>query len=79
MTYSSVLTRHKGDFVKLQNLTFGYDLSKAVKGIEKMRIYLEARNLAYIYKACPGKMNPEQPNSMFTIPASYVLGINLTF
>lgn len=79
MTYSSVLTRQKGDFIKIQNISLGYDLSKAVKGIEKIRVYVQGRNIAYLYKACPGKMNPEQPNSMFTIPASYVLGINLTF
>lgn len=79
--YVSTLQYFKGDFIKLQNISVGYDLSRVIncKGIDKLRVYAEGRNLAYIYKACPKDVTPEEPNSVYTIPATYVLGINLTF
>lgn len=72
----------KGDFIKLQNISIGYDFSrlasKYVK-VDKLRLYLQASNLWYIYKNCYSFLNPEQPNTMYTIPTSIVFGVNLIF
>lgn len=80
-SYQSTLKYFNGNFVKLQNITLGYDLSKLTRkvNISKLRVYLEGRNVGYAYKACPGRFSPEEPNSMYTIPSSYVFGINMTF
>lgn len=79
--YSSTLNIFKGDFVKMQNISMGYDLSALVSNysIKKFRVYVQASNPFYIYKACPADVNPEQPNTMYTIPSSYVFGVNLNF
>lgn len=79
--FLSTLNIFKGDFVKLQNISLGYDLvgSFLDPGINKLRIYIQASNPFYFYKACSPDINPEQPNTMYTIPATYVLGLNLNF
>lgn len=77
--YTSTLSYYDADFIKVQEMTVGYDLRKISTRLKKLRIYAQARNPFYVYKACPQDINPEEPNSMYTIPASYVLGINLGF
>ncbi|HZH72234.1 MAG TPA: SusC/RagA family TonB-linked outer membrane protein [Mariniphaga sp.] len=77
--YSSTLNIFDGDFIKIQNISLGYDLTNALSvfNLQKLRLYLQASNPFYLYKACPTDVNPEQPNTMYTIPASYVLGVNI--
>lgn len=79
--FTSTLSIFEGDFIKMQNISLGYDLSNFVSSlkIDKLRIYAQASNLFYFYKACPSDVNPEQPNTMYTIPSSYVIGINFNF
>lgn len=79
--YASTLQYFRGDFIKLQNINLGYDFSRLIKSkvFSKLRLYAEGRNVAYLYKGCPKDVTPEEPNSVYTIPATYVLGINLTF
>lgn len=72
----------KGDFIKLQNISLGYDFGKAASNwvnVDRIRVYLQASNLGYIYKNCYSFLNPEQANTMYTIPASFVFGVNLSF
>ncbi|MDD2299546.1 MAG: TonB-dependent receptor [Fermentimonas sp.] len=80
-SYTSTLSIFDGDFIKMQNISLGYDLSKLVSNmnINKLRIYVQASNPFYIYKAAPSDVNPEQPNTMYTIPSSYVMGVNFNF
>jgi hypothetical protein len=65
----------------MQNISVGYDFRKFFTNlnINRLRVYLQATNPFYFYKACPKDVNPEQPNTMYTIPSSYVLGINFNF
>ncbi len=79
--FSSTLSIFKGDFIKMQNISVGYDFRKFFTNlnINRLRVYLQATNPFYFYKACPKDVNPEQPNTMYTIPSSYVLGINFNF
>jgi len=72
----------KGDFIKIQNISAGYDFTKLVNRVikmEKLRAYVQASNPAYLYKACYKFLNPEQPNTMYTIPTAIVFGVNMTF
>lgn len=79
--YTGTLEIFKGNFIKMQNISVGYDLSNFVTklNINKLRFYVQASNPFYFYKACLPDINPEQPNTMYTIPSSYVVGINLNF
>ena len=79
--FSSTLSIFKGDFIKIQNIAIGYNPARLFSGmkVNKMRVYVQASNPLYPYKAAPADVNPEQPNTMYTIPASYVLGVNLNF
>jgi TonB-linked SusC/RagA family outer membrane protein len=79
--FSSTLSIFKGDFIKVQSIAVGYNPAKLFSGMKmnKMRVYVQASNPLYPYKAAPADVNPEQPNTMYTIPASYVLGVNLNF
>lgn len=72
----------KGDFIKIQDLTLGYSFEKIVSKffpIKKFRLYMQMRNIAYIYKAAKYDIIPEQPNINYTIPATYNFGVNITF
>jgi len=73
--YTGTLEIFKGDFIKMQNISVGYDLSSFVTklNINRLRFYVQASNPFYFYKACLPDINPEQPNTMYTIPSSYVV------
>lgn len=80
--YQSTMSNFKGDFIKVQDISLGYDFSKLLSNywkVNKLRIYAQARNPFYIYKACPSDINPEQANSVYTLPSSFVFGLNLSF
>ena len=80
--YSSTLSYFKGDFLKLQDVSLGYDFKKLLSSfckVEKLRLYVQARNLCYLYKSCPSGINPERPNTVYTLPTTYVLGVNFAF
>lgn len=79
---SNTLTYYKGDFVKVQDISLGYDFKRLLNPfwrIEKLRVYVQARNPFYLYKDTPQGVNPEQPNSVYTLPSCYVVGVNFTF
>lgn len=72
----------KGDYIKVQDLTVGYDfgaLLPASWGISKTRLYFQVRNLGYIYKACKSDITPEAPDLDYNIPTTYTMGININF
>ncbi len=79
---TSTLTYYKGDFMKVQNMSLGYDFSSLLSEksrIAKLRAYVEARNPFYIFSCTPEGINPEEPNSVYTIPSTFVFGVNLSF
>lgn len=72
----------KGDFIKLQDITVGYSFEKLLSKyypIQKARLFFQARNLVYIYKAADYDIIPEAPNFNYTVPTSFNFGINVTF
>lgn len=77
--FSSTLSIFRGDFIKMQNISLGYNPTVSVFNhkINRVRVYLQASNAFYLFQKAPSAVNPEQPNTMYTIPASYVLGLNL--
>lgn len=80
-----------GDYVKLQNLTFGYDLKHAIKELpfSQARIYFTAQNLFTITKY--SGMDPEVGYGydqgwvsgidlgFYPSPRTYMIGVNLKF
>ena len=48
----SDLYLHTGDYIRLQNLTIGYDFKRLIawKGISKLRLYVQAQNLFTLTK-----------------------------
>ncbi|GAA4436010.1 TonB-dependent receptor [Ravibacter arvi] len=77
--FSSTLSIFRGDFIKIQNISVGFNPTVSLFGhqMNRARIYLQASNAFYLFQKAPSAVNPEQPNTMYTIPASYVLGLNL--
>ena len=74
----------KGDYVKLQDITVGYDFSKMLnKGlnikVSKARLYCQLRNFAYLYTAAGHHVNPESTSAEITVPKSYIIGVNINF
>ncbi len=72
----------KGDYLKMQDLTVGFDFAPYVKKalpISKLRLYVQLRNAFYIYRAAKENIIPESPSIESTVPKSYNVGINLTF
>lgn len=72
----------KGDYIKIQDLTIGYDFSKILPKnwkIARARLYAQTRNLGYIYKACESDVSPEAPDFDYNIPTTYTMGINIDF
>ena len=72
----------KGDHIKLQNITLGYNLKNLViryVKIQDARFFVQARNLCYLYRAASEDITPEASDMNYTIPSSYNLGINVTF
>lgn len=72
----------KGDYIKIQDITLGYDFSQIVPKnwkILRARLYAQVRNLGYIYKACKNDVSPEAPDFDYNIPTTYTMGINIDF
>lgn len=72
----------KGDYIKIQDITLGYDFSKIMPKnwkIARARLYAQVRNLGYIYKACKDDVSPEAPDFDYNIPTTYTMGINIDF
>mgnify|MGYP000442089617 FL=1 len=72
----------KGDYIKIQDITLGYDFSKIMPKnwkILRARLYAQVRNLGYIYKACKNDVSPEAPDFDYNIPTTYTMGINIDF
>lgn len=80
--FASTTGYMKGDYIKIQDLTVGYDFSKIVPKnwkILRARLYAQVRNLGYIYKACESDVSPEAPDFDYNIPTTYTMGINIDF
>ena len=75
-----------GSYLKLRNIQIGYTLSDTVKndlGINSARIYAQAQNI-FTLKDNKGSnkftgVDPELPGFSYPIPASFSIGLNVTF
>lgn len=76
--YSSALRYYDGSFVKLKNISLGYDFAKDLiktKAISSCRLYLSATN-----PITWSKYDTVDPESMRALSAStYILGLNVKF
>jgi len=83
---------HDGDFLRISNVTLGYDFAKLInwKYLSKCRLYFQVQNL-YTFTKYDG-MDPEIGNGdvdndwvrgvdqgFYPRPRTYVLGVNVTF
>lgn len=71
-----------GSYLKLRNIEFGYTIpAKLTKKalIERLRLYVSARNLFTLKKAGYSSFDPENPNHKYLTPFSMTFGLNLTF
>lgn len=72
----------KGDYIKLQDLTVGYDFAKLMRKsmpVSKLRVYIQLRNAFYLYRAARENVIPESPGIELTVPRSFNFGVNLSF
>ena len=72
-------------YLKVRNLQLGFDLSNSVRkiGIKDLRVYLLGQNLVTIKKKKGNNQytgpDPENPSNLYPRPATYTMGLNLTF
>ena len=97
---ASACSYMKGDHLKMQNISLGYTFNNLIPGVQKARLYVEAKNAFYLYRKCvhdrkgASHVQPEVVVTNFaekddgtlddksfnkTLPATFVVGINLTF
>lgn len=72
----------KGDYIKLQDLSIGYDVAKLMRKsmpVSKLRVYIQLRNAFYLYRAARENVIPESPGIELTVPRSFNFGVNLSF
>lgn len=72
----------KGDYIKMQDMTLGYDFQSFIKKaipVTKARLYVQLRNAFYLYRAAKEDVIPESPSIELTVPRSINFGVNLTF
>jgi hypothetical protein len=80
--YRGTMGYMKGDHIKLQQISLGYDFKKILPSLIKVqnaRLYVQVKNAFYLYKACSEDINPEAYNFDFNIPRTYVVGLNINF
>lgn len=81
---SQILSYMRGDHLKVQNMSLGYTFNKIMNRDLRTRLYLEARNAFYLYRAAAkdraggNQVNPEVGSIERTLPTTFVFGINLT-
>ena len=81
----STLTVKNGNYLKLKNLTFGYNFTgyPALKklGIQQLGLKFTAYNLLIFDKfdIMDPESNPNQYNDTYPVVKIYNLGVNLTF
>ncbi|MCL3779177.1 SusC/RagA family TonB-linked outer membrane protein [Prolixibacteraceae bacterium JC049] len=79
---SGALGFYNGTHAKVQEMTLGYDFSKLLNKLTKVqraRVYVQAKNAFYLFKHTPDDVHPEVPSIEFTLPTSFVCGVNLSF
>lgn len=72
----------KGDYIKMQDMTLGYDFQSLIKKAVRLtgaRLYVQLRNAFYLYRAAKENVIPESPSIELTVPRSINFGVNLTF
>lgn len=71
----------KGDHIRVQDITLGYDFAKLLKNIHisKARLYVQGRNLGYLYRAADEDIHPESTEMYLTIPKTFIVGLNINF
>jgi hypothetical protein len=69
-------------YLKLRNVQLGYslprELSQRIK-MERMRFYVTGQNLLTITSKNFTGVDPETPGFGYPIPASFTLGLNVSF
>jgi TonB-linked SusC/RagA family outer membrane protein len=78
---ASTLHLHKGDYLKLKNLTVGYTLPKKISkklAMEAFRIYVSGENL-WTLTSFPGQDPEMGANPGYVILKQYAAGVNITF
>lgn len=69
-----------GDHIKLQELSLGYTYrNSSLKFFDSVRLYAQVKNIGYLYKAAEGIVDPESPGFDYSVPRSFIFGLNVKF
>ncbi len=72
----------KGDYIKMQDMTLGYDFHSLIGRyfpVSRARFYVQLRNAFNLYRAAKEDIIPESPSIELSVPMSVNFGVNLTF
>lgn len=83
LPYESTLSYRDGSFVKIKNITLGYNLPESILGktpLSKARIYASGRNPYIIYSAMVDGLDPERNGSTsWPLSRLWLIGLDATF
>jgi hypothetical protein len=77
----STATVLKGDFIRLQDINFGYDINSIRLGnytLKKLTVYIYANNIGIIWKANKEGIDPDAING-YPVPRTLSFGLRTTF
>ncbi|MGK7391830.1 MAG: SusC/RagA family TonB-linked outer membrane protein [Candidatus Cyclobacteriaceae bacterium M2_1C_046] len=77
----SEITVEKGDHIRLQDISLSYEIMGGAFNfsIEKVKIYLYARNIGIIWRANDKGLDPDYPSSLYPPMKSIAGGIQINF
>lgn len=68
------------DYLKLRNITLGYDLSRSVfPQMQHFRVFIQGQNLFTVKSGDTVTQDPEAPAAIFPIPKRLTVGLDITF
>lgn len=78
----SILTYRDGSFVRIRNITVGYDFDKKVAEylkLQNLRVYATAQNPFLFTSEDLEGFDPEISNDLTAAPRTFLLGLNVSF
>lgn len=83
MDFMDVLSYKDGSFVKLRNITLGYELPQkwlANLPISRLNVYVNSKNTAILYSTLEKGLDPERNGSIsWPLSRLYTFGVNVEF
>ncbi len=70
-----------GSFLRMDNVTLGYNINKKIKGIKSLRVYTTVQNVFLVtrYKGLDPEVTNGIDNNVYPRPRNFLLGVSVKF